>query len=130
MSAADPARQERFSLSGFSGKITEGACVVVSFDPGARRRRAWAGLGYAWGVAALCVFIPVAHFLLVPSFLLFGIYQFFDRLRTAELTRDARGTCPDCGTEQAFELGRRRHTPVQVTCVQCHRGLTVNFPTS
>ena len=127
MAAADPARQERFSLSGFSGRITEGACVVVSFDPRARRRRAWAGLGFAWGVGALCAFIPVAHLLLVPSFLLFGLYQFFDKLRTAELTRDARGTCPDCGAEQAFDLGRRRPGPTQVTCAQCQRGLTVTF---
>ena len=117
---------QTFSLSGFSGRVTQGTCDVVSFDRPARRRRAWAALGKAWGVAVACVFIPVAHFLLVPSFLAFGVYQFIDRLGTAEVARKAHGTCPDCGTEQAFELGRRR-TQAQVTCAQCHRGLTVAF---
>ncbi|HUL03963.1 MAG TPA: hypothetical protein VLV16_12115 [Gemmatimonadales bacterium] len=101
---------------------------MLSFDRRARRRRAWAGLGKAWGAAAVCVFIPVAHVLLVPGFLLFGIYQFFERLGTAELTRDARGTCPDCGAEQTFDLGRRREAPAPVTCARCQRGLTLTFP--
>ena len=119
--------KQQFTLSGFSGRITQGTCDVVAFDQAARRRRAWIGLGKAWAVAAACVFIPVAHLLLVPSFLVFGIYQFFDRLGTAELVREARATCPDCNTEQAFDLGRRRAGPAQVTCANCQRGLTVTF---
>jgi hypothetical protein len=118
---------QRFALSGFSGKVTEGTCTVLSFDRAARRRRAWVALGKAWGVGAACVFIPVAHLLLVPAFVLFGIQQFFDKLGTAELTRDARGACPDCGAEQGFDLGRMRRGPIQVTCARCQRGLTVTF---
>lgn len=128
MAATDTAREERFTLTGFSGRTTDGACRVLSFDRRARRRRAWQALGKAWGVAIACIFIPVAHFLLVPGFVVFGIYQFFDKVGTAELARDARGACPDCGTEQAFELGRRPDGPVQVRCAHCQRGLTVTFP--
>ena len=120
---------QSFSVSGFSGRITQGVCTVLSFDRSARLRRAWTALAAWWGVALGCVFIPVAHVLLVPSFFGFGIYQFIDRVRTAELTRDARGACPDCGAEQAFELGRRRAS-TQVTCAQCQRGLTVTFTVS
>jgi hypothetical protein len=127
MAAAGTSREQGFSLSGFSGRITQGTCVVVSFDQPARRRRAWRALGKAWGAAAICVFIPVAHLLLVPALALFGVQQFFEKAKTAELARDARGTCPDCGAEQKLELGRLRRVPLQVTCGTCQRGLTVTL---
>src|SRR5207253_766940 len=80
-----------------------------------------AGLGKWWAVALFSVFIPVAHFVLVPSFLAYGAWQFFQRLGTVELATEARGTCPDCGAEQALELAPRWRAPQPVTCRQCHR---------
>src|SRR6266567_1862244 len=93
-----------------------------------RFQRAVAGLGKWWGVGLLTVLIPVAHFVLVPAFLAYGLWQFFQRLSTAELATDARGTCPDCGAEQALELAPRRRAPQPVTCRQCHRGLRLSLP--
>ncbi len=49
-----------------------------------------AGLGKWWGVGLLTVLIPVAHFILVPLFLAYGVWQFFERLGTVELATDAR----------------------------------------
>jgi hypothetical protein len=85
-------------------------------------------LGKWWGVAGLCVFIPVAHLLLVPSFFALGLYQFTQRLGTSELACDARGICPDCRAEQAFEVAPRWHVPQTVTCGRCQRGLTLSLP--
>src|SRR2546430_3771813 len=81
-----------------------------------------------WGIGLLTVLIPVAHFVLVPSFLAYGLWQFFQRLGTAELATDARGRCPDCGAEQALELAPRWRAPQPVTCRQCHRGLRLSLP--
>jgi len=121
-------RVESFILSGYNGKPTRGTVTIHAFDREQRVRRAFVGLGKWWGVALLCVFIPVAHFVLVPSFLAYGLWQFFQRLGTAELATDARGTCPDCGAEQLLDLAPRWRAPQPVTCRQCHRGLRLSVP--
>ena len=49
------------------------SALVVEQPPGVRAGRVLAGLGSFWGLALASVFIPVAHFLLVPAFLLAGV---------------------------------------------------------
>jgi hypothetical protein len=115
-------------LSGYHGAPTPGTVTIHEFDREQRLRRALAALGKWWGVALLSVLVPVAHFVLVPSFLAYGGWQFFQRLGTAELAADARGTCPDCGAEQTLELAPRWRAPQPVTCKQCHRGLRLVMP--
>lgn len=126
--AAGSSREQHFILSGFSGAPTRASCTVISFDRAARWRRAGTGLGKWWGIAALCVFIPVAHFALVPGFLAFGLYQFAQRVKTPELACNARGTCPDCGVEQTLELESRWRVPQPVICSTCKRGLVLSLP--
>jgi hypothetical protein len=111
-------------LTGYHGPPTPAALLVASFDGRQRVRRAITGLGACWGAMVVSVFIPVAHFVLVPSWFVAGIWVFFRRLRTAQRVRGVHGRCPDCGTEQDFELGSTRF-PQSVTCGSCHRGLTL-----
>jgi len=117
-----------FQLRGYHGVPTSGTVTIREFNRNERVRRALAGLGKWWGIAVLSVLIPVAHFVLVPSFLAYGAWQFFQRLGTVDLVIDARGTCPDCGTEQALDLAARWRAPQPVTCRQCHRGLQLVLP--
>ncbi|HET7296117.1 MAG TPA: hypothetical protein VFI66_03195 [Gemmatimonadales bacterium] len=124
---SDVTRSERFLLNGYHGEPTPGQVTIHVFDRAARLKRALAALGKWWGIAVLSVFIPVAHFILVPSFLGYGGWQFFQRLGTAELATDARGTCPDCGAEQTLDLAPRWRAPQPVTCRQCHRGLRLTL---
>jgi len=117
-------RARRLTLTGYHGAPTPVTLLVASFDRSARVRRAVKGLAGFWGAMIVSVFIPIAHFVLVPSFFFIGIWQFFRRLEMQEQVRGAHGRCPDCGTEQDFELGSRRF-PQSVTCGSCHRGLTL-----
>ena len=121
-------RRQAFVLTGFTGAVTQGSCTVIQFDRVGRWRRAGVALGKSWAIAAVAIFIPVAHFVLVPGFLAFGLYQFAYRLGTPELACDARGSCPDCGTEQALDVAPRWRMPQPVTCSSCHRGLTLSLP--
>jgi len=121
-------RLQPFILTGYHGAPTHGTVTIQAFDREHRWRRALAGLGKWWGVALLSVLIPVAHFLLVPSFFVYGVWQFFQRLGTIELAARARGTCPDCGAEQVLELAPRWRAPQPVTCRHCHRGLRLALP--
>jgi len=122
--SAAPATARRLTLSGYHGTPTLATLVVATFDRSARLRRALKGLAGFWGAMVVSVFLPVAHFVLVPSFLFIGIWQFLRRLKQSEQLRGAHGRCPDCGAEQDFELGAAR-LPQSVTCGSCHRGLTL-----
>jgi hypothetical protein len=121
-------RVQPFLLSGYNGRPTQGTVTIRAFTRQERWRRAVAGLGQWWGVGLVSVFIPVAHFVLVPSFLLYGAWQFVYRLGTTELATGARATCPDCHTAQALELAARWRAPQPVTCRACHRGLRLSLP--
>ena len=67
-------RHVPFILTGYHGAPTHGTAAIQVFSREQRWRRALTGLGKWWGVALLSVFIPIAHFLLVPSFLIYGMF--------------------------------------------------------
>jgi len=119
-------RQETFALSGYHGRPTVGTATIQQFGSRERWGRALRGLGKWWGAALLSVFIPVAHFVLVPSFLGYGLWQFGTRLRTTELVTAAQGVCPDCGAQQPLVLAAQWRTPQPVTCGACRRGLRLS----
>jgi hypothetical protein len=123
-------RQVPFELHGFAPTPGSGIATIQTYDRPARWRRALLGLGRWWAIGLLCVLIPVAHLVLVPTFFLLGVVTFIQRIGTAERPTAARGTCPDCGTEQSMELAARWRTPQFVTCRQCHRGLTLTLPSA
>ncbi len=117
------ARTEQFSIVGYADGPAGGAAEVYSFSRGERWARALKGLGLSWLVAAGTVFIPVAHFLLVPGLFFFGIYVCVARVRTEEVTRRIHGICPDCGVEQDFEVGGKWRLPRSLACRACGRTL-------
>ncbi len=114
-------------ITGYHGSPTPATLRIVTFDPARRLRRALKGWAASWGAMVVSVFLPIAHFVLVPSFFLLGIWQFFRRLKQAEQVRGAHGRCPDCGAEQDFELGAGRglRLPQGIQCRSCQRGLTL-----
>ena len=101
--------------------------MVRDFNAPDRLRRAIVGLVLAWGAAVASVSIPIAHFLLVPSFSIGGLYLFFTRLRTGMIVATACGPCPDCGTEQDFGMRGKHDIPSQVQCESCRRVVTVSL---
>ena len=112
-----------YVVTGYSGEATTATVTIRSFDKGERMRRALKGIGTAWVAALGSVFIPVAHFLLVPSFLLYGVYTFWERLGAERIATAGRAVCPDCGREQSLETGGRWHVPRDVACRYCQRRL-------
>lgn len=113
-------------VSGYQGAATQAVVRVELFDRVARWRRSLRGLLQCWGASILSIFIPVAHFFLVPGFFVAGIVLFFRR-RTAEVVvRSMQGRCPDCGADQAFDAPARWAPDFTVDCRQCHRRLRVS----
>jgi transposase-like protein len=69
------------------------------------------------------VFIPVAHFVLVPTLLAAGVITAVLRLGEAARLASVRGVCPRCGTEQEFESGGRFRRERTLDCPGCHHHL-------
>lgn len=112
-------------LSGYRGTATA-VITTQSFDRAGRWRRALRGLAQCWGLALLGVFIPVAHFFLVPGLGIAGLVVFWRRRNTDIIIVAGRGSCPDCGTEQALDLPSRWSPDLTVDCRQCHRRLRLS----
>ena len=119
-------KTEQFQLTGYGPTPTTATVTIRSFDKRERVRRALKGLATFWGAAIGSVFIPVAHFLLVPGFALYGAFTFFTRLGAAEVVMAAEGVCPDCGKSQKLEIGGRWHLPRNVSCRHCQRALRIS----
>lgn len=115
-----------YRLTGYSPSPTTATVQVRSFDRPERVRRAIKGLATFWGAAIGSVFIPVAHFLLVPSFALYGAFTFFERLGTTQIVTAAEGTCPDCGKTQKLDTSGRWKVPRDVACRYCQRALRIS----
>ncbi|UCD25562.1 MAG: hypothetical protein JSW51_06510 [Gemmatimonadota bacterium] len=117
-------------LNGYSGAQADAVVSVVSFNRAARLKRGLVALAAAWAIAVVCVFIPVAHFFLVPGFLALGAYFFYSRWVTRTKVTEANGTCPDCGSQQAFDIGGNWNPPHRVACNECQRSLVLEFADS
>ncbi|HTK92013.1 MAG TPA: hypothetical protein VL948_17395 [Verrucomicrobiae bacterium] len=93
--------------------------------PSERMTRVLSALGICWGIAAVAVFMPVAHFILVPTFLLLGIGLAVVRSREDVRLLGAHGRCPRCGVEQDFPGAGRFHGEQALDCPRCHNRLTL-----
>ena len=87
-------------------------------------------LGFAacWGAAILAVFLPVLHFVLVPSLVVAGPLVALSQLRQHVTILDVEGPCPACGAAIQEKLNSDARLPIQLRCEQCRRALEVRLP--
>jgi len=114
--------ERQVEVTGYGGR-TVATVMVVSYERAQRVRRSLRGLGTWWGAALVSVLIPIAHFVLVPSFFFYGVYTFARRLTAHQVALAGRGTCPDCGREQALDVTGRWSVPRTTSCRYCQRSL-------
>lgn len=105
---------------------THGTIEVLEFSEQGRVKRAWVMALKCLGATALCVLIPVAHFLLVPLGLLvvtpiMTIYTF--RVRTKIIS--ACVDCPACHKPLNVLTSQERY-PIYENCGSCHRQIALS----
>jgi hypothetical protein len=104
----------------FDFPITHAAATVRHYDTGERVRRALKIGGILLALACVTVFIPIAHFVLVPGFFLASIVFFLRRLSESRKIVRVHGPCPRCSTEQDFEIDKAPLSgEIELTCVSC-----------
>jgi hypothetical protein len=117
--------ETRASLTAFGYPPCWVTAVVVDQPRSQRFGRALAGLGMCWALALGGLFIPVAHFILVPTFVVAGIVVAIKRAREDRRLLLLRGACPRCGAAQKFKPGGRFATGRSIDCPKCHGTLTL-----
>lgn len=115
-------------LTAFGFAPRPGTAVVVEQSTGERVGRAFAGLGMFWALALGGLFIPVAHFILVPVFLTAGIIMAVKRSREDRRLTEVHGPCPRCGAQQVFKASGRFEPGRSLDCPACHGTFAVATP--
>ena len=112
-------------LSIFGMPPREGVARVRRRDAGERTARALRAAGLFLGLAILSVFLPIAHFVLVPGFLLAAPFFAVRRLREHDSIVALRGTCPRCVEPRTFEAGGAMRDHLRPTCPVCSFAIDV-----
>lgn len=110
-------------------KKSESIIVVSNFIKSYRLIRAFKALALFWAIAIFCILVPMLHFVLVPAFLLVGIFMFFQQLGIYYYLVSGQIRCPSC--EKDFSLKPVAFDwPKREICPHCRADLTISAQTS
>lgn len=115
----------RIDLAGCES--TTAVVVLVKRSLPIRLVRAVTALGL-WVVAAVCIFIPILHFFLVPGFVIAGVVLAVLRLREDVSLVALRGACPRCRNERTYSTSGRYREGRSVHCDGCGNAFTLHTP--
>ena len=104
-------------------KTTDATLDIILFDQGDRVKRALKFLILSWLAAGITLFIPLAHFVLVPGFFLLGIYLAFSASKTLQAMDSAKGSCPVCSESITIKLEPKDTLPKWTYCPTCNNSL-------
>ena len=122
-----PTEQLTGELYLFGFPKTTARVTVERHAPRARAQRAAQALAALWGVAALTILVPIAHFVLVPGFFVAGIVVGLRKLNESATVTGVSGVCPRCGEERAFDAGGRLRAGSTASCPACHNQLDLTI---
>ena len=106
--------------------ITQAKMLVQVYSEKEQKIRAIKTMLIFWLVAAVCVLIPVAHFLLVPGFFIVGIIKAIKLWHKAEDGLSAEGECPSCHQHIVFNLENNAELPQWRDCPECSESLKLS----
>lgn len=107
------------------GNGSEGVLHFTSYTPADRTKRAITAWVVCWVAAFLTFFIPIAHFFLVPAFLIAGPMMFYSRSRQVEALEKMLSVCPRCEKDLALEMETNDKLPKWTYCPACDGAIEV-----
>jgi hypothetical protein len=107
-----------------SGDATgEGVLHLQAFDTKERKIRAAKTWALMWLFAVLSLPIIIAHFVLVPGFLIAGPVLAVRRYRVTEVPDHVSGLCPSGKEDFTLKLEASDHLPMWSYCPVCNSSL-------
>ncbi len=107
---------------------SEGTVKIQYFNRKQRIMQSLKIFGLCWGGAIVGVFLPIIHFVLVPSFILAGlIVPGFVYFRES-LVLGGEATCPKCHAPFPIEKGSNQW-PLSDLCTQCRTSILIEKTT-
>ncbi len=85
-----------------SQKTASGFVRIQTLGPSRRVQNALRQLGLYWGIGLFCVLFPLLHFILVPFFLILGVFLAVRAGVVDRVVVDSSVACPECG--KPFQL--------------------------
>lgn len=106
---------------------SDATALIIDRSLANRVARAVGSAAICFAFAFVCVFVPLAHFVLVPSFLVAGITLFVIRLRENSSLAEVRGVCPRCREQRVFPASGRFRDKRSLRCNQCAEKMTLTM---
>ncbi|MDB5036836.1 MAG: hypothetical protein JWQ35_364 [Bacteriovoracaceae bacterium] len=106
--------------SEFAQSFETGRIEIQSWDQKERMWRALKAAGLTFCLAIASIFLPLAHFVLVPGFLGATFFVFNFILKRESLLTGGSGSCPCCHFPLQFARGPNRF-PISDICPKCRK---------
>lgn len=103
--------------------VSDGILYLQAFDTRERKIRAAKMWGLMWLCAVLSLPIIIAHFVLVPGFLIAGPVMAYKRYRTTEVPDHVSGCCPSGKEDMTLSLEASARLPLWTHCPSCKASL-------
>lgn len=108
--------QRTIRIENAENQSTIGQLHITTYSQQERTSRAVKMLMLCWGLALITLFIPLAHFVLVPGFLIAGPIVAYKRYQMAEHPSNADGDCPTCKQPSSIHLEPSDSLPMWTYC--------------
>jgi hypothetical protein len=105
---------------------TQGSITRVTWDKPEQTKNALRTLGMWLGACFCSVFVPFAHWILVPSLFITAFVMAMDKLGEHMRSEGGSGECPKCHQSFVIEKGKW-NTRLTDTCGNCHEDLEINL---
>lgn len=104
-------------------QLADGVMHTTVYGAGDRGKRALGRLLACWAAAGVTLFIPLAHFVLVPAFLLAGPALAVVAYRQEFSREKVEGQCPACKAQVEIKLEPKDALPKWGYCPACNASL-------
>jgi len=106
-----------------SQAINPATISVIEFSEREQKTRGMQSLLLFWTLAIISIIIPIAHIILVPTFLIGGVVVAKRRWNQKEEGITADGNCPACANAITINLEKKAELPQWHSCPQCNDSL-------
>ncbi len=108
------------------GSVSAGTLSIRLYTGGERLKRAVGGLAACWALAGVTVFIPIAHFVLVPGFAIAGPIVALRLYTQDQAMLHVEGHCPACHESATIELDAKDKLPLWTYCPKCRASVHID----